>query len=286
MLAFPVAHFLVFFVYMNISTILLCFKRLNYATGLEWFVGFSNFVEFFGKLRTDPVLPKAIVNSLWFIPITDFILLPLSVLFAYVLYKKVPLHRMFRTLFFLPSIISIVILTMVFSFMFDSTFGVFNDFLNLVGLGSLKHVWFGDPATAMPMIFVYCIWAGVGMNIVLLAGAISRIPMEIIEYGRLEGISMTRELCQVILPMIWPTISTVFILGTTSAFTIFLQPQLLTGGGPNGASYTIALYIVQQTQNGSIYYAATVGVFVSVVGIALIMGIKTILDRIGQVVEY
>ena len=260
MLAFPVAHFLVFFVYMNISTILLCFRRLNYMTGEEQFVGFSNFQIFFDKLHTEKVLQSSIINSVWFIPITNFVLLPLSVIFAYILFKKLPLYKMFRTVFFLPSIISIVILTMVFSFMFDSTFGVFNDFLKAIGLGSLQHVWFGDPKTAMPMVYVYCIWAGIGMNIVLLAGAISRIPMEVMEYGELEGIGMVRELCQVIIPMIWPTISTVFILGTTSAFTIFLQPQLLTNGGPNGASYTIALYIVQQTQNGSLYYAATVDV--------------------------
>jgi ABC-type sugar transport system permease subunit len=286
MLAFPIVHFLIFFVYINISTITLCFQRLNYATGKVEFVGFANFIDFFGRLHTDRVLPMAITNSILFIPITNFVLLPISFIFAYILYKKLPFYKLFRTLFFLPSIISIVILTMVFSFMFDSTFGVFNDFLKFLHLGSLQHVWFGDPKTAMPMVYIYCIWAGVGMNIVLLSGAITRIPFEIIEYGKLEGIGMIRELFQVIFPMIWPTISTVFILGTTSAFVIFLQPQLLTNGGPNGASYTIALYIVQQTLNGSIYFAATVGIFVSLIGVTLIMTVKAILDRIGQVVEY
>jgi len=286
MLAFPVAHFLIFFVYININTISLSLQRLNFMTNEVRFVGLSNFLKFFDDYKTNPVLPKALFNSLMFIPVTNFILLPLSILCAYVLFKKVPMHKVFRTVFFAPSIISIVILTMVFSFMFDSTFGVFNSFLKLIGLESLQRVWFGDPATAMPMVFLYCVWAGIGYNVVLLNGAISRIPTEIIEYGQLEGIGMMNEMCRVVIPMIWPTISTVFIMGSTSAFTIFLQPKLLTGGGPNGASYTIALYIIDQVNAGNLEYAAAVGIFFAVIGVLIIMAFKAILDRVGQTVEY
>ena len=286
MLAFPVLHFLVFFVYININTVSLAMQRLNFMTNEVKFVGLANFFKFFENYKSDPVLPKAVTNSLMFIPVTNLILLPLSIVCAYVLFKKVPMFKFFRTVFFAPSIISIVILTMVFSFMFDSTFGVFNDFLKMIGLEQLQRVWFGDSSTAMPMVYAYCIWAGIGFNVVLLNGAISRIPGEIIEYGHLEGIGMMSEMCRVIIPMIWPTISTVFVMGSTSAFTIFLQPKLLTGGGPNGASYTIALYIIDQVNAGNLEYAAAVGILFALIGVFVVMTFKTILDRIGQTVEY
>jgi ABC-type sugar transport system permease subunit len=286
MLAFPLAHFLVFFVYININTIVMAFQKLNYFQNTVEYAGLRNFEQIFTDMKRSPLLGKAIVNSLLFIPVTNGILLPLSIISSYILFKKVYLHQWFRAIFFFPSILSIVILTMVFSFMFDSTFGVFNDILQVLGLEGWQRTWFGDKHTAMPMVFVYCIWAGIGFNVILLNSAITRIPQEVIEYGQLEGVPMWRELSQVVVPMIWPTVTTVFVLGSTSAFTIFLQPQLLTGGGPNGSSYTIALYVLEQVKAGQLEYAAAVGVFFSVIGIAVVMGFKLVLERIGSNVEY
>lgn len=286
MLGFPIIHFAVFFLYININTLAMSFQRFSYSLGAAKFVGFDNFATLFQEMSSKPILRKAIVNSLMFIPVTNGILLPLSLVSAYFLFRKVFLHRFYRTIFFIPSILSIVILTMVFSFMFDSTFGVVNDLLTRVGLEELRRTWFGDPRTAMPMVYLYCIWAGIGFNVVLLSSAITRISQEVIEYGRLEGIGMWNEMVRVVIPMIWPTVSTVFVLGTTSAFTIFLQPQLLTAGGPNGSSYTIALYIFEQVRAANYEYAATVGIFFAVVGVAVVMGFKKLMERIGPTVEY
>ena len=286
MLAFPVAHFLVFFVYININTFVMAFQKINFFENTVEFAGFHQFEAIFRDMKRNPILGKAIVNSLMFIPVTNFILLPFSIISSYILFKKVYLHQWFRAIFFFPSILSIVILTMVFSFMFDSTFGVFNDLLQVLGLEEWQRTWFGDKHTAMPMVFVYCVWAGIGYNVILLNSAISRIPSEVIEFGQIEGITMWQELWRVVVPMVWPTVTTLFVLGSTSAFTIFLQPQLLTGGGPSGSSYTIALYVLEQVKAGQLEYAAAVGVFFSAIGIVVVMGFKTILERIGSTVEY
>ncbi len=286
MLLFPVLHMLVFTVYINLDTILLCFQRFNFSTGKTEFAGLYWFRYFFKQLASSYALRRSFVNSLLFIPVTNFILLPLSVIAAYFLFKQIPFYRMYRVVFFIPSIISIVIMTMAFSFMFDSTFGVVNDLLGKLGLESLQHVWLGDPDTAMPMVFLYCVWSGIGYNVVLLGGAMGRIPEELIEYGRLEGIGLGAELTRVVIPMTWPTISTLFVTGTTSAFTIFMQPKLLTAGGPNFSSSTIGLYVVQQTENNQLNWAATVGVMFSVLGIIIVLAIKSVVDRIGTDVEY
>ncbi len=286
MLLLPIAHFLVFFVYVNINTIIMCFQRWSYSANEIKFVGFDNFKQLFNDISTKPILKKAITNSLLFIPVTNGILLPLSLVSAYILFKKVFLYKFYRTVFFLPSIISIVIMTMVFSFMFDSSFGVVNDLLARLGLEQFQRTWFGDTSTAMPMVFLYCLWTGIGFNVVLLSSAISRIPTEIIEFGQLEGIGLWKEMTRVVIPMIWPTVSTVFVLGSTSAFTIFLQPQLLTNGGPNGSSYTIALYILEQVRAANYEYASTVGIFFAIIGVSIVLLFKKILEKTGPTVEY
>lgn len=286
MLLYPVLHMLVFTVYINFDTIRLCFQKFNFMTGETEFAGFYWFEKFFDELKNSYALKRSFTNSLWFIPVTNFILLPISIVVAFFLHKKVPGHKVFRVLFFIPSIISIVILTMSFSFMFDSTFGIVNDLLTKLGLEEWKRVWLGDPDTAMPMVFLYCIWAGIGYNVVLLGGAMGRLPQEILEYGQVEGIGLWDELTKVVIPMIWPTISTLFITGTTSAFTIFMQPKLLTGGGPNFSSSTISLFVVQQTEAANLHWAAAVGVMFSIIGIVVVLSIKAIIDRINPEVEY
>lgn len=286
MLLYPVLHMLVFTVYINFDTIRLCFQKFNFMTGETEYAGFYWFEKFFTEMKESYALKRSFINSLWFIPVTNFILLPLSIVVAFFLHKKVPGHKVFRVLFFIPSIISIVILTMCFSFMFDSTFGVVNDLLKKLGLEEWTRTWLGDPDTAMPMVFLYCVWAGIGYNVVLLGGAMGRLPQEIMEYGQVEGVGLWTELTKVVIPMIWPTISTLFITGTTSAFTIFMQPKLLTGGGPNFSSSTISLFVVQQTEAANLHWAATVGVVFSIIGIIVVMLIKTIIDRINPEVEY
>lgn len=285
LLALPILHFLIFFVYINIDTIALSFQRFDYGQGIYRFVGFDNYRATLRDLATVNQLKQAVINSLLFFPITNFITLPLSVFAAYFMFRKVPGRGAFKVIFFLPSIISIVVLTMNFQFMFDPIFGPINNLLKAIGIEPIGG-WFGNKETVMPMIFIYCIWAGIGFNVILLNSAIGRIPKEVIEQGRLDGISMWRELFSVIIPMIWPTITTLFVVGSTAVFTIFLQNMLLANGGPSGHSKTIAYIVTELVQNGNLTDAATIGTIFSLIGIPIIFGIKKIMERIGQSTEY
>lgn len=112
-------------------------------------------------------------------------------LFSYFLYKKMPLAGAFRVIFFLPSIVPVVVLTKSFTYVFDSSIGPVDHLLRYV-LGFDTPAWFREYPVSQVMIFVYCIWAGLGYNIILLSGAISRLPQEVMEYGRLEGVSDER----------------------------------------------------------------------------------------------
>ena len=290
MLAYPLLHFLIFWVYINFNTFVISFQQFSYTTGQDVWVGFENYRMFFKDLQfaSSSTLKYAMFNSVLYLLFNNFVLLPISVVCAYLLFKKVLWHRLFRVVFFLPSIISIVVLTMAFSFMFNTQFGPVVKFMYSVGLNSMvpANGFFGTQGMAQGMIFLYCLWAGIGYNVVLLSGALSRIPEEILEAGKIDGIPMHKELLFIMIPLISPTVSTLFIMGTMVMFTLFLQPMLLTSGGPVGSTYTIAYYIVDMVKNNRLPEAATAGVLFSLVGIPFVQLIKRGVEAITPKVEF
>ena len=287
MLAYPVVHFIVFWFFINFDTIVKSFQQISYLTGEEYGVGFKNYIYFFKDFSAaNGVLKDAVVNSLLFFVFNNFILLPISMVCAYLLFKKVFMEKIFRIIFFLPNIISIVVLSMVFKFMFDDPFGPITQLLRSIGINVPTGGPLQQPGTAQIMIFVYCLWAGIGYNVLLLSGSIARIPSEVFEAGTIDGIGMTREFVQMVVPLIMPTVSTLFVTGSMVMFTLFLQPKLLTGG--EFGTYTLALYIVSKVEEGGVglYRAAAAGMVVSIVGIPLVQGFKWIMEKITPSVEF
>lgn len=279
MLLWPVAHWLVFTLYMNLETVMYSFQRLNKFTGQMKFSGISNYVELFEKILNDTAsYGTAFRNTFLWLGLNVFVIVPVSLVVAYVLSKKIPFHRFFSILLFIPNIISIVVLTMVWSFVWSPNQGLVNELLTNLGLGKLTRVWLGDPDTALINIFIYCVWAGIGYNNLILSGAIAKIPNEILESAEIDGISNFQEFIHIIIPSAWPTIATVTILGATAAFRVFLHPQLLTNG-QYGTS-TIALKVVEEVLGGGSYgLASAAGVTMAVIGFIAVFIIKKFLDK-------
>ena len=289
-ISIPILHFLVFTVFVNLDTIALSFETFSNQQGKYVFVGLRNYKEFFASFSSPgSVMGKAIRNSLLFFALNDFVILPLSFLSAFFMYKKMPLSNTFRIIFFMPSIISTVVLTMLYSFMFDSSIGIIDSFMKLIGRGdSIPELgWFGDKHTAMPVLLFYCVWVGIGSNVVLISGAMSRIPTEMIEAGRLDGMTLTREMVSVTLPLTGSLLATLMMLGVPVIFTLFLQPMLITGGGPDGETYTIALYIVTAIRNeNNLTMGAAVGILCALIGTPLVVILRKIVGKTFPVYEY
>ena len=287
MLAYPLLQFILFWGYVNFDTILLTFKNFSWSTGEYAFVGIQNYKSVISDILGNESTKRMLFNSLLYMPINSFVILPLSLVFSYFLYKKIPLSGFFRVVYFLPSILPIVVLTMTFGFIFDSNLGPINSILKSVFAIPSADIpsWFGSYPTSQIMILVYCVWAGLGFNILLLSGAIARIPTELIEYGELEGITLFQELKNVVIPLIWPTITTTFLLGVTAVFTVLLQPLLLTPDNPY--TNTIALSIYNSVvRNGNMAYFATFGIVVSLIGTPIIMAIRRGMSKLYQDVDY
>ena len=281
MLSIAVLNFLVFWLYVNFNSILMAFQQQT-SKGLIW--TFNNFTRFFREVRmSDFEIGLGIKNSVLLYVVVNFFTLPLSLLFAYYLYKKVPLAGFFRVIFFLPSIISAAVLVTVFKYIVMPS-GPLNEFLSIITGREIYVEWVVDEKYSMFTILFYCVWTGFGGNIVLLTGAIYRIPEDVMEYGKLDGIGMTRELINIIVPLIWPTLSTLLICNTAGLFTSS-GPVLLFTEGQYG-TMTLGYFIFDQVQGGQYYYPAAIGLVFTFIGVPLTLFVKWLCDRTFEDVAY
>lgn len=290
-LAYPILNWLVFFVYVNIDSLKLAFQVFNYDKGDYVYVGFLNFknvFESFFSANSHPQYRYGIRNSLYIFLWNSFVILPISLLCAYYFYKKVLGEKIFRVLFYLPSIIMPVALCMLFSFMFSTNYGPVNIILRNTGLGFIIPLngWLGDSKTVFPMVLLYSLWSGIGYNVIMVAGSMARIPPEIIEAGKIDGINMTKEFTRIVVPLVMPTISTMFIMGIAVSFSYFLPAMLLTNGGPAGEGYTIAYLITNRVTSGKLNEAAAIGWCAAIVGTPLILIGKFVIDKFVPDVEF
>jgi len=290
-LAYPVARFAIMWGLINVNALLSSFTIHDPRYDVFVFRGLVQYRLLFSMLRSDEAMRRIITNSLLFFPVTCFITLPLSVVFSYFLFKKVPASGVFRVIFFLPSILPIIVLTLSFRFAFDGR-GFINPILANLGLIDSNPdywpLWFGDGRAQM-MVFIYCVWAGLGFNIVLLSGAMGRIPQDVIEYGKLEGVGFARELVQIMVPLIWPTITTTFILGMSAVLTIFLQPYFLMGSPsqmPWGTN-TISLFIFMNYSSATqAPFLAAFGLLMTVIFVPFVLISRVIMTQLFKDVAY
>ena len=292
-LLYPVLQFVITWSFVNIKSILNAFQTVDIYGDVTW--GFENFRIFFDNLFHSNSHNSGVtwindtglllLNSLAIGIITVFISLPLSLIFSYFLHKKMPAANVFRAIFFLPNIIPVVALTFAFKISFDGNIGYLYDFMR--ALGFPEGFFAKAPYTGI-MVIVYLIWAGLGYNIILISGAIGRIPKELFESAELDHAGYFKEFIHVVIPCIWPTIVTLVVLGMTNVLTLYLQPLLLTNEN-TASAYTISMSIFLDAASNepSKYGPATAfGLLMSVIWAPIILLTRKFLSKKFEGVDY
>lgn len=289
-LIYHVAWFVYYWAKVNIGSIFMAFQ--DPYTG-EWTTkfmeaAFKNFTE------NGAPLMEATWNTL-FLTVKDAFVLFFHLAIVYFIYKKIAGYRFFQFMFYLPAIISEVALTMAFKYFvrYDGPVGELAKILN-IGLdheGMFIDV-FQTKGVAFPVLVFYGLWMGWGGNMLLLGGAMARIPIEILESARLDGVGSGRELVQMILPLLWPTVSTLFILKLTNMFGSSAGALLFCGfyADQVGAN-TISLYIYTalygpgantlQAANS----VSAVGLIFTCIAVPTVMIMRWLVEKV-PVVEY
>jgi len=282
MLAYPVFHFLLMWFAVNINSILLTFEIpvRNKLTFVGWDNLFYNYQTLFESFKLESTKSMFLTSFLYII-VSCFITLPIALFFSYFIFKKIYAAGFFKVIFYLPSIIPLVILTLVFSMSLEPDVGLVSNFLALFNIKT-NDLFIGD--NAKWTVYFFCIWAGIGYDVILLTAGMSRIPREILESVKMDGVSPLKEFIYIIIPLTWPTITTLFILGMMSMFNVFLQPMFLTSGQYD--TMTIGLKIYQDSQGSGINSPATLGLFCSLIGAPIIVGTRSLLNRCFKDVNY
>lgn len=281
MLIIPVVNWLVFWLYINLSSIELAFldARTQEFT-------FNNFITFWENLTAeDGEIGIAVKNTFLYFGTSLFIILPAGLLMSYFLYKEVFGYKVFRVVFYLPAIISGVAMVAVYTNFIDPN-GPLGNILKLFGREIPPEGLLARPETATKTIIVFCIWTGFSGILLLFCGAMVRVPVEVLESAALEGCSPIRELVQIILPMIWPTVSTQIILLFTGIFTASGPILLFTNG--QYETTTISFWIFIQVLGGkaSAYnIVSATGLVFTVLGVPIILFIRWLVERVPSV-EY
>ena len=291
-LAISLFHFAVFWVYINADTIRMTFFRFNNVTQEYVWCGLYNYKEVIShifvpsKANIEDI--NAFKNTFYsiFINLTIF---PIALIISYAFYKRIPGTKTFRVIFYLPSIISIVILCMAYKAMFRAETG---PIWQLFAAFGYEHEWLvGAPSnpTVWPCIFIFCVINGFGTNVILMASAMQRIPNEISESSRLDGCGFFRELFFITIPCIMPTITSWMTMIFTSVFGFFVQPMLLAPSVSEGFTTTIPMAIFSIAESGKTNLfigAATLGIFLSLFMLPWVLLMRFIMNKVTPEVSY
>jgi len=280
-----VAIMLAFMFIPMVSAILLSFQSWNGLTSSTW-VGLGNYRD----LLQDPLFLNAFEHTALFVVVTVLFQTVIPLLVAVLLFKGVRGSVFFRTVYFMPTVISLAVSGLLWSIIYDPTNGVLNIVLGKLGLQSLEKPWLADTGTVLPSIMVVSIWQSLGFYLLIFYAGLQGIPRDIYEAASTDGANAWQRFRHVTIPLLAPVITVVVVLNTINGLKAFDQIWVMTAGGPTHASDTLGTYLYYTafgaygSANPQLGYASAIGVLILVLSAV----ISIVQIRIGQsaAVEY
>lgn len=241
------------------------------------FVGLDNYIYMFH----DKSFIQALKNTAKLMAVVPVITIFCSLVLAFVLNQcKLKEMVLYRTIFYFPNIVSLTVVGIIWSFVFHPNVGIINKILGAVGLESLQRSWLGDSKTALWCIAFTLLWQAAGYYMVMHIAAMDGISPEIYESATLDGASAWRKLVSITMPLMKDIIGITFVLALSGTINLsFVLSQVMTGGGPNGASSVLLQYMYTQGfVNGNFGYAMAITVFTLAISVALSMLSRKLTD--------
>ncbi len=209
----------------------------GYYSLLKWdgmskgvFIWFKNYIDLFTSYNNE--FPKSIANSLVLAGLSVFIQLPISLTLALILARGIKGEKFYRTVYFIPVIISTVVIGQLWSKIYHYEYGIVNMFLRGVGLENLVRDWLGDKGTALICVFVVIVWQYIGYHMLLMYSSAKSIPEDLYEAAKIDGASELTTAFKITIPLMKPILNvcvTYAIVGSLKTFDLI---WVLTGGGP------------------------------------------------------
>ncbi len=245
----------------------------QYAGLREWFT-FDIGTTRHAVLAGDPTFLRSLLNNLLFALVVVPLQSGLGLALALLINQKLRGVNFFRTVYFSPVVTSMVVISIVWTFIYDKNVGLMNQFVGALSFGQLGPIdWLGDERFAMPSIMLMSMWQGVGFQMVLFLAGLQGIPETLYEAASMDGANGWQRFRHITLPGLRNVMVFILITITIAAFQLFTQVFVMTNGGPNDATTTVAFHMVREGfREQDIAYASTIAVvfFLLILTVSLI----------------
>lgn len=233
----------------------------------DWgpFVGLGNY----RTLAGDEVFWKAVVNSAVFVTVRTPLEVGLGFGLALLLNRRLAGRSLLRTLFFVPVVMSLIVVTIIFQRVYEPNTGLLNSALRAIGLDALALPWLGDPATALPAVIAVSVWKNVGFSLVILLAGLQGLPREVIEAARVDGAGPWQLTLRVITPLMRPILALTALLSVIGGLKVFDLIFIMTRGGPTYSTEVLATMLYREAFEQNHMGVASA---IAVVMVALVMG--------------
>ena len=266
-------HLMVFAAFPVVFSIVLTFFNWNIISPMEW-NGLGNWKH----VISDRLFWKSILNTLKFLVVHIPLQIIIALALAEVLNQKIRLRGFFRAAFFMPVVISGVVVTIMWQQLLSYENGIINRLLVSIGLGKIG--WLTDPDVSMISIALMATWKNVGLYVILFLVGLQTVPKQYYEAADLEGASHWQKFTRITIPMINPTIFMVMVLSTLGGFSLFIEPYIMTGGGPMNSTLSAVLYIYKEAfEYYHMGYSATLGLFFALLIVLVVLIQKRFIEK-------
>jgi multiple sugar transport system permease protein/alpha-1,4-digalacturonate transport system permease protein len=265
---FIAPNILLFFTFMIIP-ILFTF----YISFHEWgLFGKPNFIwiENYTRMFADKVFWTSLWNTVYYTAGTVPLSAALGLIGALLLNQKVPLRSIFRTIFFAPVVVSLVAAGLIWSWMFNPNYGLFNEILGIFGVQGVD--WLSSSTWAMPSVILTTLWVRIGYCLVIYLAGLQAVPESLYEAADMDGANGWQKFWRITLPMLKPTTTFILVMEVIHGFMVFDLIFTMTNGGPGYSTTVIVQYIYQKAfTEGEMGYASAIGTFFFVIVMIMTM---------------
>jgi raffinose/stachyose/melibiose transport system permease protein len=277
----PSVVFLLVFVYFPlIQNFYNSFFDFSVFSKEKVFVGLENFKV----LLSDKVVTVSLLNNVKYAVVSVILQVGFALVLAYILEDKVfnRVAPFFRVVYFIPVMISISVIALLFGFIYNPQMGILNSFLELVGLDSLAKIWLGNSTTAIYAVIAMSQWQSIGFITMLFIVAIQKIPKDLYEAADIDGAGKIRKFFSITVPQVREAIFVNTLVTITGSMLVFNEPYILTNGGPGFSSMTMSVHMYQTGfVKDNMGYASTLAMIIFLITAVLAL-IQIRLSRTGK----
>ena len=212
--------------------------------GEKKFVALKNYVNLF---TMDPVFITALKNNFIWILLTVLFTVTVSLLLAVVLNRSFKGRVVYRAIFYIPYMLSWVVVGVIWKWMYNPNMGFINELLKMIGLEGLKVAWLSEPKIALYCVYFAALWQGIGQPMILFLSGLQTIPGDVLEAATIDGAGKVKAFIYITVPMLKETFVVVFATLIIAAMKVYDIIKVMTGGGPGNATETLATYMYSQT---------------------------------------